>query len=174
MITLADLWRQRGRSDHALTLYAQAAELLPSEINQLMLASAYYEEARYGEAEALLGLLRSRYPLSNDVLTLSAQVQAAQADYEGAVGFYRRAIWQLDLTAQEAATTRLALAQTLLTASRVTEAQRELERVLTLQPNNAAAHALQGDIYRALHDEKSATLAYQEAFRLDPSQVQLY
>lgn len=174
LITLADLWRQRGRTDHALTLYEQAANLLPSEINELMLASAYYEEARYDEAAALLTVLRRRFPLSNDVLTLSAQVQAAQADYEGALGFYRREIWLQDLTAQESATTRLALAQTLLAASRTTEAQRELERVLTLQPNNAAAHALQGDIYRALQNEHAATLAYQEAFRLDPSQVQLF
>jgi tetratricopeptide (TPR) repeat protein len=174
LIMLADLWRQRGRTDQALTLYAQAVEIQPSEINQLMLASAYYEEARYGEAEALLGLLRSRYPLSNDVLTLSAQVQAAQRDYEGAVGFYRRAIWLQDLTAQESASTRLALAQTLLEATRVSEAQHELNRVLALQPNNAAAHALQGDIYRAERDERAATQAYEAAFRLDPSQVQLY
>jgi tetratricopeptide (TPR) repeat protein len=174
LITLADLWRQRGRTDHALTLYEQAAELQPSEVNQLMLASAYYEESRYSEAEALLSLLRSRYPLSNDVLTLSAQVRAAQADYDGAIDFYRRAIWQQDLTAQESAATRLALAQTLLAANRSSEAQRELERVLTLQPNNAAAHALQGDIYRTLNNQQAATLAYREAFRLDPSQVQLY
>ena len=174
LITLADLWRQRGRTDHALTLYAQAAELLPSEINELMLASAYYEEARYDEAAALLGVLRRRFPLSNDVLTLSAQVQSAQADYEGALAFYRREIWLQELTAQESATTRLALAQTLLDASRTVEAQRELERVLMLQPNNAAAHALQGDIYRALQQEQAATLAYQAAFRLDPSQVRLF
>ena len=174
MISLADLWRQRGRTDHALTLYAQAAEQLPSEINQLMLASAYYEEARYEEAEALLRLLRSRYPLSNDVLTLSAQVQAAKSDFDSAVGFYRRAIWLQDLTGQESAATRLALAQTLLAAARPAEAQTALDRVLVLQPNNAAAHALQGDIYRTLQNEQAATLAYQEAFRLDPSQVQLY
>lgn len=174
MITLADLWRQRGRTDQALTLYAQAAELQPSEINQLMLASAYYEEARYDEAEALLALLRRRYPLSVEVRTLSAQVEAARGNVDGAVSFYRGAIWLLDLTAQESATTRLALAQTLLAAERTAEAQRELERVLTLQPNNAAAHALQGDIHRALQDERAATQSYQEAFRLDPSQVQLY
>jgi tetratricopeptide (TPR) repeat protein len=174
LITLADLWRQRGRTDQALTLYAQAAELQPSEINQLMLASAYYEEARYEEAEALLGLLRRRYPLSNDVLALSAQVHAAQGEYDHAIGYYRRAIWLQDLTAQESANTRLALAETLLAASRTTEAQHELDRVLVLQPNNALAHALQGAIYRAIGDEKAATLAYQEAFRLDPSQVQLY
>jgi tetratricopeptide (TPR) repeat protein len=174
MIALADLWRQRGRTDQALTLYGRAAELLPSEINQLMLASAYYEEARYEEAAALLSLLRSRYPLSNDVLMLSAQVQASQQDFDGAIGFYRRAIWQQELTAQESAATRLALAQTLLAATRTTEAQRELDRVLALQPTNAAAHALQGDIYRAEDNEEAATLAYQEAFRLDPSQVQLY
>jgi tetratricopeptide (TPR) repeat protein len=174
LIILADLWRQRGRTDHALTLYAQAAELQPSEMNQLMLASAYYEEARYDEAKALLSVLRNRYPLSNDVMTLSAQVQAAQGDYEGAISLYRREIWLQDLTAQESATTRLALAQTLLAATRTTEAQEELNRVLTLQPNNASAHALQGDIYRAQHDESAATIAYRDAFRLDPSQVQLY
>jgi tetratricopeptide (TPR) repeat protein len=174
LISLADLWRQRGRADHALSLYAQAVEIQPSEINQLMLASAYYEEARYGEAQALLQLLRRRYPLSNDVLTLAAQVQVAQEDYDGAIGLYRRAMWLQDLTGQESARTRLALAQTLLTATRVVEAKRELERVLVLQPNNASAYALQGDIYRALHDESSATVAYQKAFRLDPTQVQLY
>ncbi len=46
LITLADIWRQRNRADHALELYAQAVELQPSEANQLMLASAYLEEAR--------------------------------------------------------------------------------------------------------------------------------
>src|SRR5690606_9906037 len=118
----------------------------------------------------LLQLLRNRNPLSADVLRLSAEVQAAQGDYEGAVGFYRRSIWLQDLTAQESASTRFLLAQTLLAASRTVEAQRALDRVFVLQPNNASAHALQGDIHRAMHDEPAATVAYQEAFRLDPSQ----
>lgn len=174
MIAQADMWRQRGRADQALALYAEAVRLQPSEANQLMLASAYYEEQRYEEAAALLRALRHRYPFSIESVTLAAEVEAAQGDYAAAERLYRQAIWRLDLTGQEAATTRLALAATLVNAGRLTQAQLELDRVLELQPNNAVAYALQGDILRGRLDPAGATAAYQKAFRLDPTQVQLY
>jgi tetratricopeptide (TPR) repeat protein len=174
LITLADIWRQRNRTDQALDLYAQAVALQPSEANQLMLAGAYLEEGRYAEAAALLRVVRSQNPLSNDALTLAAEVQAAQGDFAGAERIYRWAIGLLDVSGEEAATTRLALARVLLSAGRVAEAQRELDYVLTLQPNNAAAYALQGEIARAQLNDQAATVAYQKAFRLDPTQVQVY
>lgn len=174
LITLADLWRQRNRADRALELYAQAVELQPSEANQLMLASAYLEEDRFAEAAALLRVVRSQNPLSNDAMTLAAEVEAAQGDYAAAERIYRWAIAVLDLTGEESAESRLDLARVLLLAGRVAEAQRELDYVLKLQPNYAEAHALQGDIARAQLDDPAATVAYQKAFRLDPTQVQVY
>lgn len=174
LIALADLWRQRNRTDLALGLYEEAVALQPSQANQLMLAGAYWEEARYGEAEALLRLLRARHPLSTEVLALSAEVEAGQGAVDDAVAFYRRAIWIQGMTGQEAAASRLALGRVLLGADRLDEAQAEVERVLALQPSNAAAYALQGDIYSARNQSEPATVAYQKAFRLDPTQVQLY
>jgi tetratricopeptide (TPR) repeat protein len=174
LIALADLWRQRNRTDLALGLYEDAVALQPSQANQLMLASAYWEEARYGEAEALLGLLRTRHPLSVEVLALSAEVQAGQGQVDEAVAFYRRAIWLQEVTGQEASASRLALGRVLLAANRLDQAQREIDQVLALQPNNAAAYALQGDLSGARGLPADATVAYQKAFRLDPTQVQLY
>lgn len=174
LIALADLWRQRNRTDLALGLYEEAVALQPSQANQLMLASAYWEEARYAEAEALLGLLRTRHPLSAEVLALSAEVQASQGHVDEALAFYRRAIWLQEVTGQEDAAARLALGRVLLAANRLDAAQAEIERVLALQPNNAAAYALQGDLAGARGLPEEATVAYQKAFRLDPTQVQLY
>ncbi len=48
-----------------------------SEANQLMLASAYQEQGRFEEAEALLRVMRMQRPLSVEVLTMSAGMQAA-------------------------------------------------------------------------------------------------
>ena len=174
LIALADLWRQRGRTDHSLALYEQAARQQPSEANQLMLASAYLEEAQYDKARALLRVVRGQRPLSSEVLALSAEVEAAQGEYGAAESFYRRAVWLLELTGQEASTLRLALARTLLAAGRTAEAQLALDRVLAHQPNNAAAYALQGDIHSAMLRTDQATVAYQKAFRLDPTQVPVY
>ncbi|HXF62020.1 MAG TPA: tetratricopeptide repeat protein, partial [Caldilineaceae bacterium] len=174
LIALADLWRQRSRTDLALGLYEEAVALQPSQANQLMLASAYLEERRYAEAEALLRLLRTRHPLSVEVLTLAAQVEAAQGAVDDARSLYRQAIWIQDLTGQESSQTRLALATLLLAANRLDAAQAELDRVLVMQPNSAAAYALQGDLHSAALRTEQAMAAYQKAFRLDPTQVQLY
>lgn len=174
LIALADLWRQRGRTDRALALYADAVAMQPSAANQLMLAGAYFEEKRYAEAAALLRVIRIQRPLSIEARSMAAEVAVAQGDLAGALRLYRRAILLQDLLGQESATTRLALARTLLDAGRAAEAQRELARVLRLQPNLAAAHALQGDIHSARRNAAAATLSYQTAFRLDPTQVQHY
>ncbi len=107
-------------------------------------------------------------------MTLAAEVEAAQGDYAAAERIYRWAIWVQDVSGEETAATRLALAKVLLTGGRAAESQRELDRVLTLQPNNAEAYALQGEIARAQFDDPAATVAYQKAFRLDPTQVQVY
>lgn len=173
-IALADLWRQRNRTDLALGLYEEAVALQPSQANHLMLAGAYWEEARYAEAEALLRLLRTRHPLSTEVLALSAEVQAGQGAIDEAAAFYRRALWIQGVTGQDSGATRLALGRILLAANRLDQAQAEIERVLRLQPNNAAAYALQGDLYAARGWSEEATVAYQKAFRLDPTQIQLY
>ena len=47
-------------------------------------------------------------------------------------------------------------------------------RVLKLQPDNALAYGLLGDVYGQLNVPSEATDAYMQAFRLDPTQVQLY
>lgn len=174
LVALADLWRQRGETDRALALYAQAANQRPSLANQLTLASAYREAGRFDEADALVRLLRQQHPLSVDVLVVAADVKAAQADYPAAVDLYRRAIWLQELTGQESVETRLALAQVLLDAQRYDEAGAEIDTILARQPNNALAHGLQGDRLTLLHRPVEATLAYQRAFRLDPTQVRIY
>jgi tetratricopeptide (TPR) repeat protein len=173
-IALADLWRQRGRTDRALALYEEAVALQTSEANQLMLASAYQEERHFEQAEALLKMLRAQRPLSVEVLTLTAEVKAAQGLYDDAERFYRRAISLLEWTGRESADTRLAMAHTLMTANRVEDAQTEIDRAIAMQPNNAAAYSLQGELYSRRYEADKSTVAYQQAFRLDPTQVQLY
>ncbi len=173
-VAQADLWRQRGRTDVAIRFYEQAVDMQASEANQLMLASAYQEQGRFEEAEALLRVMRMQRPLSVEVLTMSAGMQAARGRYDGAVAFYRRAIAIQDVTGQESAGTRLLLAQTMAANDRLEDAEALIGRVLELQPDNAAAYGQLGDVYSKLGRATEAMEAYQQAFRLDPTQVQLY
>jgi len=173
-VAQADLWRQRGRTDVAIRFYEQAVELQASEANQLMLASAYQEQGRYEEAEALLRVMRVQRPLSVEVLTLSAGMQATRGRYDEAVAYYKRAIAIQDVTGQESAGTRLLLAQTMAAYDHLAEAEALIGRVLELQPDNALAYGQLGDVYNKLGRPAEAMEAYQQAFRLDPTQVQLY
>ncbi len=174
LVALADLWRQRGKTDQALTYYEQAVDKEPSEANELMLVSAYQEGKRFDQADALLRLLRMQHPLSVEVLAMAAQVKAAEGQYNDAVGLYQRGIWIDQLTGQETASSRLGLAKVLLDANRLDEAKAQIDRVAVLQPFNATVYSLEGDLYSKLNDSTKATDAYQKAFRLDPTQVQTY
>ncbi len=173
-VAQADLWRQRGRTDVAIRFYEQAVDLQASEANQLMLVSAYQEQNRFGEAEALLRVMRIQRPLSVEVLTMSAGMQTAQGRYDEAISLYRRALMLQDVTGQESAGTRLLLAQTLTAAGRLDEAESLIQEVLTLQPDSALAYGQLGDVYNKMNRPAEATEAYQQAFHLDPTQVQLY
>lgn len=174
LVAQADLWRQRGRTDQALTLYEAAVAEQPSEANQLMLVSAYQEEQRYAEAEALLEVVRMQRPLSVEAMMMAAGVKVAQRQYDAAIDLYRRAIWVQELTGQEPVQAQLALAQTFLDSGQLDDAGATLDELTKLQPNNATVHSLRGDLYNRLGLSQEATQAYEQAFRLDPTQVQLY
>ena len=173
-IALADLWRQRGQTERALTLYAQAVAHQPGEDNQLMLASVYQETGRLDEAAAQLEQVRTAHPLSTEALIIAAGVKAGQAKPEEALALYRRAIWLQDLQGIDSAPTQLAQAQLLLDTGRATEAQAVIEQVLSHQPNNASAHSLLGDLYLQQDNPTASIEAYQTAFRLDPTRVGAY
>ncbi len=149
-------------------------DLQSSEANQLMLVSAYHDEGRYDEAEALLDIMRMQRPLSTEVLRMSADVRSAQGMYGEAAAHLQRAIRIQDFTGQESAETRLLLARALADDNRLEEARDQVLRVLKLQPDNALAYGLLGDVYGQLNLPSEATDAYMQAFRLDPTQVQLY
>jgi tetratricopeptide (TPR) repeat protein len=174
LIAQADLWRRRGRTDQALPLYEQAVGLRPSEYNQFVLASAYREAGQFDRAEALVRALRARNPFSAEVASAAAAMMAAQNKVNLAAAMYRYTLWLQNIVAREDTDTRLALAQLLLEANRLDQAQREVERVLTLSPYNAFAYRLVGDLYyRQGHFEESIS-AYQRAFQLDPTQIDVY
>ncbi|UCC86832.1 MAG: tetratricopeptide repeat protein [Anaerolineales bacterium] len=174
LIAQADLWRRRGRSDRALPLYEQAVELRPSEYNQFVLASAYRELGQFDRAEAVVHTLRVKHPLSAEVVSVEADMLAAQNKFDSAIALYRHSIWLQEVVAQESTDTRLVLAQLLLEANRLDEAELDIERLLTLSPHSAAARRLQGDLYYKRGQYEQAISAYQRAFALDPTQIAVY
>lgn len=173
-LALADLWRERGQLALALPLYQAAADRQPTLMNQLMLANIYLETDQLAAAEQLLTSLRTRHPLSSDVLLLAARVKSRNGQVDAAIALYQQAIRMQDLLAQEAVETRLALATTLVDQQRLTEAHRALDDILWLQPNNATAYALRGEVYRQQGSKEASAQAYQRAFALDPTQVNVY
>jgi len=173
-IALADLWRQRNYTDRALALYKQAVAEQPTLDNRLMLVSIYQEVGLFEEAEALLETMREENPLSTEVLTLAADVNVTQGKYDEAIALYEEAIRMQMLQGQETIDIRLPLARTLLEANQTEPAIAEIKEVLALDPNNASGYALLGDFYQRHQMGDQATDAYQQAFRLDPSQVGLF
>lgn len=174
MIALADLWHQRQQPERALALYEHVAGQWPSINYQLMLASAYQEVGRYDRAEAVLTEIQQNHPLSTDAYVLHARVQAEQSQYDEAVALYRQALLRQAIVAQESTETRLELAQVLIDAGRVDEAQTEIDGILRTQPATPLAYSLQGDIFLRNHQPQEATEAYQHGFRLDPTQVSIF
>jgi tetratricopeptide (TPR) repeat protein len=174
LVAQADLWRRRGRADRALPLYEQAVELRPSEYNQFVLASAYRELGQFDRAEAAVRGLRAKHPLSAEVRSVAGDTMAAQNRYDEAIAAYRQSIRLQDVVAQESIDTRLVLAELLLRANRLDEAERDIERLLTLAPYNASAYRLQGDMYYQQGQFEQAIIAYERAFELDPTRIAVY
>ncbi|GAB4531207.1 MAG: hypothetical protein Kow0063_10130 [Anaerolineae bacterium] len=174
LMAQGDLWRQRGRIDQALALYEKAVALRPSEYNQFVLASAYREAGQFDQAEALVRALRAKNPLSAEVTSAAAAMMAAQGKIDLAVAMYRYAIWLQNIAARDDTATRLALARLLLETNRLDQARREIERVLKLSPYNATAHRILADVYYRQDRFEEAIDAYQRAFQLDPTQVDVY
>ena len=174
LIAQADLWRRRGRPDEALPLYEQAVALRPGEYNQFVLASAYREAGQFDRAGTLVRAMRVKNPLSPEVLSAAAAMTSAQGQIDAAETLYRYAIWLQDIVAQESTDTRLGLAQLLVQANRLDEAQSEIDRIITLSPYNASAYQLQGDLYHKEGQFEQAITAYQRAFQLDPTQIAVY
>ena len=174
LITRADLWRQHNRLEEALTLYEDAVEAWPSQDNRLMLAAAYLEAGRYTQANALLTNLIDQHPLQVEAINMLATVQGEQKQFTQAEQSYRKSIRLQKWLGQASIETSLALVQLLLDADRLDEAAAELKGVFAREPYNAAAYGLQGDLLLRQRDEAGATQAYQHAFRLDPTQVNVY
>jgi tetratricopeptide (TPR) repeat protein len=101
-------------------------------------------------------------------------VRAEQGDIDGATTLYRQAIWLQNLKAEESIETRLALAPMLLNADRLDQAETEIEQALHLQPYNATGYRLRGDLFQRRRDFSQAVSAYQRAFELDPTQIDVY
>lgn len=174
LIAQADLWRQRGRLEQAIPLYEQAAALRPSQANLFILENSYQESGRYIQAEQVLAQLQAQAPLTAEVRRGWGRLMAVQGRWEEAINAYQQAIrlqnWQL----QESVATRLDFVQVLLQATRPEQASQEIAQILALQPYNPLAHRLQGDLYRQLQQFDNATQAYQRAYELDPTQIEVY
>ena len=174
LMAQADLWRRRGRTDQALPLYERAVELRSSDYNQFVLASAYGEVGQFDRAEEMVRALRAKNPFSAEVASAAAAMTAAQDKVNAAAAMYRYALWLQNIAAQDDTDNRLALAQLLLEANRLDQAQREIERVLALSPYNASAHRLQGDLHNRQQRFEEAIDSYQHAFGLDPTLIDVY
>jgi tetratricopeptide (TPR) repeat protein len=186
LVTLAGIWQQRARDDMALPLYKRAAAIRPDGGTRLVLADAYRRAEQFDKAENLLYTLRQAYPLFVDadmhlrIVSAMARLRANQGKIDQAVALYRRATWLQAMLARDTRITRLSLVQALLEADgdgqgdRSVQARSEIERVLSLQPHNATAYVLLGNLYRAQYEPTMAMEAYQYALQLDPTEAAAY
>ena len=170
----ANLWQQQGRFDKAIPLYEQAVALQPVPFNQYVLESAYHEAGQPEKAEALLQSLRTESPFSAELAVVTANMLTTMNRFEEAAEQYRSAIRLEQFQAQDTIDTRLALAQLLLDAGLLAEAEQEIETTLALAPYHGEAHRLQGDLYRLQGEFDEAAELYEQAFLLDPNDVTIY
>ena len=170
----ADMWRQRGETRRALPLYEEAAQDQPNEYNLFVLISVYRELKEFDKAKELAQSMRIRYPLSPEVITIQADLEAAQGNFESAARLLSYAILLQELQAQESTPTHLALAEVLLADGKLSEANDEIAYALGQNSYAAGGHTLRGDLFVANKDHESAIRAYQRSFELDPTQVGVY
>ena len=174
LIAEAAMWRQRGDTERALPLYEQAAQEQPNEYNLFVLVSVYRELGLFDEAMDMMQSMRMLYPLSPEVITIQADLEAAQKDYESAGELLRYAILLQELRTQETTVSHLALGDVLLAQGNVEEAADEIAYALSQNSYSAAGHTLRGELAVTRNDNEGAIRAYQRAFELDPSQVGVY
>ncbi len=174
LVAEADLWRHRGFTERARPLYEEAARLQTNEYNLFVLISVYRELEMFEEAMQLVRSMRILYPLSAEVISIQADLAAAQGDYDSAISLLRHAVWLQELQVQETTRTHLALAQVFLTAGRLEEAGNEIAYAVSQNPYSAVGHTLRGDFFRAREDQEAAIRAYQRAFELDPTLIGVY
>jgi tetratricopeptide (TPR) repeat protein len=99
------------------------------------LAVSLARSGRSGVAEAIFGEMLRSPSTSPDLLVLIGQIHAQQDDFEGARGFFRRAL-ELNPEAREA---HYFLGQMELRAGQLAEAENEFREELRLQPQDARA-----------------------------------
>ncbi len=174
LIAEADIWRQRGFTDRARPLYEEAARLQSNEYNLFVLISVYRELEMFDAAMQLIRSMRVLYPLSAEVISVQADLEAAQRNYDAAISLLRHAIWLQELQVQETTDSHLALAQVFLDAGRIEDAGNEIAYAVSQNPYSAVGHTLRGDFFRARDDRDAAIRAYQRAFELDPTLVGVY
>jgi tetratricopeptide (TPR) repeat protein len=174
LITLGEMWQKRGEDELALSLYEQAVELRPNESNQYTLIGVYQSLKRYDEAEALLQGLQEDKPLSAKATAGMASLRGAQGRIDEATALYQQTIRLQELLVRDTAHTHLSLAQALMEADRLKEARAEIEQALELQPQNATAYTLLGNLYLKQRHPELAMEAFQMALEIDPTQVAAY
>ncbi len=174
LMGLADLWQQRGDAEQALALYEQAVALNPSERNKLALVGVYQGQEQYDKAEALLRAMIEQSSLSAKYTSAMAALLTKQDRTDEALAFYRRTLRLQSLQMEDTLFTHLSMAETLLKAKRYDEARREIDQVLVLQPQNASAYMLLGNLYTEQNQPQEAIQAYRTAIQLDPTAVTAY
>lgn len=174
LLAEAALWRQRGRLDRALALSEQAVGLRPSVFNRLSMVEVLRERGQFEDAERQMLHLRTLYPLSAELLAAWADLAASRGAIDQARARYGQTLRLQELQAQDSVPVRLALAEALLNANLLDEAEAELARVLALRPAEAKAYRLQGDIYFRERNHEEAAGAYRRSLELDPTQVEAY
>lgn len=162
---------RRGRGDEAEEFYLAALALeerpeIRREMFQVLLRPAE-EMLAAGEADAALAHFRevaARHP-DEPQLQLNYARLLSWADRPAeAIPAYRRY-----LEAEDDPAVRLEMARAISWAGDYAAARREVEAVLAAEPDNVAALALLGDIFRWTDNPDAARDHYERALALDPA-----
>jgi tetratricopeptide (TPR) repeat protein len=174
LMTLGDLWSQRGELELARIAYEQAAEVSSTYEADFQLAGVLEDLGEFDVAQNILTDLRRRHPLSPELTFRLAQHFIARGDESTGIRLYRQTIFLLRIRTEDATQTRLSLARTLLAAGMASEAGNEIRAILRDQPANAGAYVLLGNLLTDEGQADQAIDAFRTALRLDPTEISGY
>jgi tetratricopeptide (TPR) repeat protein len=174
LIDIGQLWQTRNKNDVAITYFAQAEKTTMDQGERLKLANDYRQIGQYDRAETLLLQLQQEDPGLSDYPFTLANVYISQGRVDEAIALFNKAIRIDDFEVKDTTGLRVGMAQALLNANRVNDAQVAVDAALKLRSHDALGTIVQGDVYEQEHRTAQAIDAFKRAVQYDPSKVAAY